>query len=159
MAIACYAVRAFCDWRWSGNRLANSRQQFLVLVVWSIGCLFFLAHVYCAFAFVHDFSHRAAYQHTAEQTQQVIGLNWGGGLFVNYLFTVFWLVDVVACWTRNKKTVFSHPVYLWILHTVFVFLIFNATVVFGPPVWKPVALVVVVLMSALLIRRYLAERK
>ena len=32
----------------------------------------------------HDWSHAAALEHTANQTQDVVGVHWGGGLYFNY---------------------------------------------------------------------------
>src|SRR5687768_15263236 len=52
--------------------------------LWTIACLALLAHVTCAFAFYHQWSHAAAYRHTAEQTAAMTGMNWGGGLYFNY---------------------------------------------------------------------------
>ena len=139
-AIACYAVRALYDWQLPNKRQKAKLDQF-VLVIWTIGCVLFLCHVFCAFAFFHDFSHANAYAHTAEQTRQTTGWDWGGGIYINYLFTVFWVVDVLICWRLKKSTVIGNTVYFWLLHIVFVFMIVNSTVVFGPPVWKPVFLV------------------
>ena len=50
------------------------------------GCAVFITHVASAFAFYHHWSHSAAYEGTARQTAQLTGWNWGGGLYVNYLF-------------------------------------------------------------------------
>src|SRR5258708_5097148 len=35
---------------------------------WTVGCVFFLAHVVCAFAFFHHWSHEEAYRETTRQT-------------------------------------------------------------------------------------------
>src|SRR5258705_11066382 len=62
----------------------------------SFGCAAFLAHVTCAFHFYHGWSHSAAYDETARQTAELVGWNWGGGLFLNYLFALVWLGE--AAW-------------------------------------------------------------
>jgi len=69
-------------------RLAYARRA------WTFGCAFFLAHVIYAFASYHHWSHAAAYRETARQTAALTGWDWGGGIFINYLFGLAWLTDV-----------------------------------------------------------------
>src|SRR6185295_17486741 len=57
---------------------------------WTVGFAAFLVHVACAFHFYHDWSHAKAYDDTARQTAAVTGWNWGGGLYINYLFAMVW---------------------------------------------------------------------
>ena len=52
-------------------------------LAWTAGLIAFLLHVGCAFHFYHGWSHRAAYEATARQTADTVGLAWGGGLYVN----------------------------------------------------------------------------
>ena len=33
-------------------------------------------------------------KNSARQTAEVFGLDWGGGLYVNYAFTAAWVADV-----------------------------------------------------------------
>ena len=99
--------------------------------VWTIGCVFFLAHVVCAFRFYHGWSHAAAYAETARQTGEMTGVRWGGGLFLNYLFAAAWLADVLWWWLASKSFA-RRPRWvgrLW--HGFFFFMVFNGTVVFG----------------------------
>lgn len=97
---------------------------------WTIGCAAFIAHVFCAFNYYHAWSHRAAYRETARQTSEVFGLDWGGGVFVGYAFTVGWVADVVWWWLSPE----SHrrrPQWLTVSwHAFFFFIVFNGTVVF-----------------------------
>src|SRR5207244_1685286 len=58
--------------------------------LWTAGYVALVIHVFCAFQFFHHWSHAAAYAATARQTEQVVGLNWGGGLYVNYAFMAVW---------------------------------------------------------------------
>ena len=60
------------------------------------GLVVFLGHIASAFQHYHQWSHTVAYAETAEQTKEFVGWNWGGGLYLNYLFTLIWLGDVVA---------------------------------------------------------------
>ena len=64
--------------------------------LWLAACVFFVAHVICAFHFYHHWSHAHAIADTAKQTEALIGWAFGDGLYFSYLFTVLWIVD--AAW-------------------------------------------------------------
>src|SRR5262245_48127869 len=51
------------------------RRVRIARLFWTAGCLFFLAHVVCAFHFVHSWSHDAAYAATARDTAALFGLD------------------------------------------------------------------------------------
>ena len=68
----------------------------LLRLIWTLGFGFFLLHLIAAFEFVHDWSHQNAWDHTSEQTFEMTGLRWGGGVYFNYLFTAIWLFDVIT---------------------------------------------------------------
>src|SRR5262245_38288781 len=98
---------------------------------WTMGCLFFIAHVVCAFGYYHGWSHTAAYVETARQTEELTGFRWGGGLYLNYLFGAIWLLDVVMWWRRADSPK-SRPRWLTRLwQGFFLFMVFNGAVVFG----------------------------
>src|SRR5687767_13213248 len=63
-------------------------------LAWTVACAALLAHVACAFHFYHGWGHGAAYLDTARQTNEVFGLDWGGGLYVNYALMAGWVMDV-----------------------------------------------------------------
>jgi hypothetical protein len=115
----------------------------LARVAWTAGCLVYLAHVFCAFHFYHDWSHSTAYQETARQTADTVGLEFGAGLFVTYAFTVAWVTDVTAWWARGLDSYLRRSrILLFIWHAFFAFIVFNGTVVFesGPSRWFGLAL-------------------
>src|SRR5262249_40927465 len=99
--------------------------------LWTAGCLVFLAHVVCAFEFVHHWSHSAAYAYTARQSAEITGRNWGGGLYLNYLFTLIWLADT-GWWWLSAKSYESRPRWIdWPVPAFLAFMAFNATVGFA----------------------------
>jgi hypothetical protein len=100
-------------------------------VLWTLGCGFYLAHIVCAFGFFHHWSHAAAYDETARQTRELVGWNWGGGLFVNYLFTLVWGADVLWWCLAPAGHARRSPPATALIHGFFFFMIFNGTVVFG----------------------------
>lgn len=101
-------------------------------LLWTLACIALLAHVASAFYFYHGWSHEAAYRDTARQTDEAVGINSGGGLYVNYALLILWIVDVIWWWSagleayRSRATIISVA---W--HGFLIFIVFNATVVFG----------------------------
>ncbi|RBP44221.1 hypothetical protein DES53_10440 [Roseimicrobium gellanilyticum] len=120
-------------------------------VRWSAGAVVFLAHVICAFHFVHHWSHADAYASTAKQTYELAGLDWGGGVYFNYVFTALWVVDAVWWWVSPVSHEKRHRLILYALHGFMAFMWFNGTVVFGREAtrWVGVAGFAVVGMSLL----------
>jgi hypothetical protein len=105
--------------------------------LWVLGCLSFLIHVAAAFHFYHHWSHVQAMEDTRRQTKELTGLDYHGGLWFNYAFGVVWVADCLAwCWDgsgfRARHRVWHLAVQAW-----FLFMIFNATVIFGRGVARP----------------------
>lgn len=99
--------------------------------MWTLGCGAFLAHLWCAFQFVHRWSHDHAYAETARQTGEAIGLNWGGGIYVNHVFAVVWVCDVLWWWVASASYERRLSWIEWTVQGFLAFIAFNATVVFG----------------------------
>jgi hypothetical protein len=100
-------------------------------IIWTLASISLVAHVVCAFQFYHGWSHASAYLETARQTKAVVGLNWGGGLFINYILTIGWILDVGWWWWSGLQSYRQRPWQLlaaW--HGFLIFIIFNATFVF-----------------------------
>lgn len=100
-------------------------------LAWTIAIVGLLAHLFCAYHFYHGWSESAAYRETARQTDEVFGLKWGGGLYINYALIIGWVVDVGWWWVRGVGSYRHRPWFLtaaW--HGFLIFMIFNATVVF-----------------------------
>lgn len=134
VAIACYLWRIFLGFK--RQSLVNNVPARTEVSLWTIGAVSYLVHVACAFEFVHDWSHVAALDHTAQETKRFVGIGRGEGLYVNYLFTAIWLADVIRLWLANLLRSQTNR---WVdvgVHTLFAFIVFNATVVFGPAIYR-----------------------
>jgi hypothetical protein len=108
------------------------RRDAAARIAWTLACAFYLAHVVAAFQFHHHWSHLAAYRETAQQTAEVFGLNWGGGLYFNYALTVIWVADAFWWWRTGLDGYRARSA--WVtggVHAFFGFMFFNAAVVFG----------------------------
>ena len=113
-------------------------------LAFSCGCLAYLLHVAAAFNWYHAWSHALAYADTADQTAALVGLDWGGGLWINYAFTALWIGESVWWWTGRVSHAPRPPRVTWALRGTFLFMIVNGAVVFvdGPMRWVGLAIVV-----------------
>ncbi len=98
---------------------------------WTVGFLMLFVHVACAFQFVHHWSHRAAYETTAQQTAAVTGFDSGSGVWVNYAVLAVWFSDVCWWWLVTSRHESRSRKAEWLLQGFLAFIWFNATIVFG----------------------------
>jgi hypothetical protein len=135
LALCAYAIAA------SALLLAQHRARWLskdcprwlsaARWAWTCACLFLLAHISFAFRYYHGWSHDAAYRDTARQTAEMTGINWGGGIFLNYLLAVAWLADVLYWWLAPERYEQRSSRLTAIWQGFVFFMIFNGAVVFG----------------------------
>ena len=98
---------------------------------WSLGAVLCAVHMILAMGLRHEWSHQSAIESTAQQTQSVYGLYWGGGVYVNYAFLAVWTAEVLW-WRANPRQYFSRtPALTWIVRAFFLIVLFNAAVVFA----------------------------
>lgn len=149
LSVACYLAFVFVSIgpKKSGPKKSDGQRAKTARLLWTAGLLFFLAHLATSFGFFHDWSHVSAVEHTAEQTEAVVGIHWGGGVYFNYLFALIWTFDVVAWWYVGIGWWNRFPGYQIAMHSFFGFIVFNATVVFGPIFWRYVGGLCLLLFS------------
>jgi hypothetical protein len=143
-------------------RLSTAAHRRAGRALWTLGCLTFLAHVLAAFAFYHGWSHAYAYRETARQTRELFSIDWGGGLYLNYLFTLAWMIDAAYWWRAGLDAYDRRPRWVAItLHAFFAFMAFNGAVVFarGATRWIAVAIIVTLALLALLRLRRVRQRR
>ncbi len=128
LALACYLLAVLL--------LLRKASPLLVRRAWSLAWLTYLIHVALAFHYVHNWSHVEAMEHV----RRASGV--GEGLYVSYLFTLLWTLDVGWCWlwpaAHTRRPQWMH----WTLHGFMLFMVFNATVIFEMGIirWPGVAL-------------------
>ena len=140
LALVLYAASAAGR---SGMR-THPQLESWALWSWIAGLCAYLAHVAAAFHYYHEWSHAAAYSDTARQTEKLFGVNWGGGIYFNYGFTAVWLEETLWWWLA-PRSFHARPRYIdATVRAFFLFMIFNAAVVFpsGLGRWLGVGIVV-----------------
>jgi hypothetical protein len=138
-------------WLYAGSEgVQAARGRFFTASRWlnTFGCLVFVAHVACAFHYYHQWSHAAAYADTARQTAAWFGRNWGGGLYLNYLFTLIWLGDAVWSWAFPKSYLGRHKGVAIARRAVFFFMIVNGAVVFARTEIRWLGIVLCLILTA-----------
>ena len=157
LALGLYAA-AQVERRRSASAISGLGLRLLTLS-WGL----YIGHVLLAFDVHYDWSHATAYAETAAQTEVLLGRRWGGGLYLNYLFSAVWGTEM--CWWRWAPESYegrAHRLELAI-RVFFLFMIVNGAVVFvnGPQRWLGVAIVGVLLVAwcpAALLQRRSAPR-
>jgi len=133
-------------------RLSSPNRRPVGRNLWTIGLLWLFVHIGCAFHFYHEWSHRAALDHTAQQTAEQIGWSFAGGLYFNYVFASLWGFDVLWWWCKpetylRRSFALNVGIYGFLL-----FIVFQATVVFASGLTRWTAALVFALMGLLFIR-------
>src|SRR5262249_130341 len=99
----------------------------------------------------------AAYEETARRIEEMMGVYWGGGLYLNYLFAILWTADVVCRWWNP---VCSPPRRIQIAIQVYLaFIAFNASVIFGSGMIRRLGLRPSVLLLILFGLHYIWNKK
>lgn len=137
LAVVCYVGRLLCDVR----RPQTPALKNAAMCWWTVGCAIFMAHVTAAFHFQHAWNHAEAFNYTARRTAEMTGWNSGTGLYINEAFLCLWIADTTIWWWKSDWP--QNRIAYWTVQSIFAFLMTQATAVFGPPLWKPVALLVV----------------
>ncbi|MCA9136721.1 MAG: hypothetical protein KDB00_08180 [Planctomycetales bacterium] len=131
ISVACYVVTVTA--RIHGRHRIPSRS---VVVAWTTGCGFYLVHVLLAFHGFHGWSHSDAEQFTAEETYRMTGIRRGDGIWVNYLFTAVWIVDCARLAVHRRRQAPTSPKLDVATAMFFGLMMFSATVIFGPPIYR-----------------------
>jgi hypothetical protein len=108
---------------------------------WTLATACHVIHVLLAFAWFHQWDHKAAMQHTAERTAAVTGFHWSGGIWFNHLFTLMAVGETALWWIAPGRILARSPRWNRLIYGFFAFMIFNAGVVFvrGPLRWPGLA--------------------
>ena len=119
---------------YSLNLLAHrNREHAVSLLFSSVGLVIFGLHIAFAYHDHYQWSHVVAQRLTTKQTFATTGVNTSVGIYINYLFGLAWLVEVVLRWMHRTNANDTNTWSFWIFHTFVQFMIFNGAIVFAPP--------------------------
>lgn len=114
----------------SGGPIKESGKLIGAKHLWLLGSLFSLIHALAAITFHHHGSHELAFEDTARQTQELIGIRLGAGIYFNYAFVLIWICDAMW-WAAHPGSYLARS--NWLTGLIYGFLIFiaiNGTIVF-----------------------------
>ena len=133
---------------WSAGEALRSR------AFWTAGALLMLAHAVLAFGVFYEWSHAVARDLTMRQTAALTGLQFAGGIYINYLFLIVWLGDAVWWWL-SPRTHAGRPVWASTAIRGFVFfMMLNGAVVFADGWARVLGVSAVALVTARAAARY-----
>jgi hypothetical protein len=144
LALACYVATAVV---WLAR--PGSRWQSFGRWLWTAGCSLFLAHVACAMQFTHEWSHASALAKTARETHELLGFEFGAGIYFSYLFLAVWVADVVWSWF-SPASYLSRP--NWVacaIHGYLLFIAANGAIVFEDGPTRPLGIAALAALAAL----------
>ena len=98
-----------------------------------LGALICVAHIVLTMSHVHGWSHAAAMDTTAAQTNAIYGVRWGGGVYVNYVFAAVWIADAVQRLVAPASFARRSRALVWTLRAFYFVIIVNAAVIFAAP--------------------------
>lgn len=97
----------------------------------ALGALLLVIHIVLAMAVRHGWSHAAAIASTASQTKAVFGIDWGGGLYVNYVFVAVWTAELLWWRLAPSRYELRRPALMWVSRVFYLIVIANAAVIFA----------------------------
>jgi hypothetical protein len=117
-------------------------------MLWTAGALLAGAHAVAALQIVYGWDQQAAIAATARQTAALTGLDWGGGLYVNYAFITLWLTDAALWWRSPARYVNRTRLHRSSLRAIFLFMFINGAIVFANGPGRAVGAIAVVTVIA-----------
>lgn len=124
LALAGWFAGSFA--RAVGPRGGGERTEAVYRFAWLFGAIMIVVHIIASYGLVHGWSHTAAVEATAEESERVTGIEAGWGVYVNFAFAVVWLGYSLAMvlgrrrWPRIDLGVFCFTTMI----------VFSATVIF-----------------------------
>ena len=110
---------------WAVGEVVRSRWA------WALGAVLMVVHSVSAFVTFYNGSHDVARMETMRQTAALTGLEFSGGIYINYVFLLVWLADA-AWWVAAPASYAQRSGALSFAIRGFIFfIIVNGAVVFA----------------------------
>jgi hypothetical protein len=133
----------------AAGELAKSRRYAGAWSISATGAILLAVHIVVAMAVRHGWSLESALEATARQTNDMFGFNWGGGVYVNYVFAMVWIAELFV-WRQWPEGYASRPGWIkWSLRVFYVVIIVSAAVIFATDWrrWLGAAILAVLVLS------------
>ena len=115
----------------AGKRRAAYRR--VAWALWTSGAIACAVHMALAMAVQHHWSHERAVDATAVQVEQVFGVRFGLGFYLNYVFLAVWIGETVW-WRAAPDSYFNRSAAMTVTTRLFFTLILvNGAVIFVQP--------------------------
>lgn len=111
------------------------------LAVSAAGLLLLVVHILIAIGHHHGGSHAEAVAATARLTEQVYGVAFGGGVYVNYAFTAMWAAYLWRWRSHPGEAIDGRRPMVVAVRAVLLAIVVNALVVFASPLTRPLGAV------------------
>lgn len=144
LAVSAWLLRVFIE---ASGRLFASRDR-VICWSWLIGALACVAHTVAAMGFGHCWSLGNAMRFTAMETRRAFDVELPWSVFVNFAFVAFWLIDAVR--EFRSREVRSLGI---VRHGIWLVMMLNGTVVFGPRYWVWIASLTVAVLGLVIWQR------
>ncbi len=126
----------------------------LVRSVWLCGALCAFLHSVGSLFTFHAGSHQEAFDSTARQTEELLGVAFGIGLYVNYVFVAVWFGDAALRWIRRDFYCSLPGWYRTMVYGFLGFIAVNGTIVFKAGWIRVVALAAIASLVFLWWKRF-----
>ena len=125
---------------------------------WFTGSLLSTIHAVASMAYHHQFKHQLAFEDTAYQTQQVIGIAVGIGIYFNYAFVIIWLFDALWLIRFTQSYTLRNRRFDWLVYGYLAFIAFNGAIVFETGLTRWFALLAFTFLAITYVRNTRSEK-
>ena len=113
------------------GEIGKSRRSAWAWSTYATGAILLVIHILLAMAVRHNWSNAAAVEATARHTNDMFGLAWGGGVYVNYVFAAIWIAELFV-WRQWPDGYALRPGWIkWSLRLFYFVIIVSAAVIFA----------------------------
>jgi hypothetical protein len=135
-----------------GEVLGNSKTHIFVVVPWLVGAILSMCHSIGALATFHNSSQAEALESTAQQTEALLGIRVGAGLYVNYVFVVVWLTDAALRLVIPNKYLQFPKSYFYTVYGFLIFIAINGAIVFKEGIIRGIGILCLAILGWLFLK-------
>ena len=112
-------------------RRAGADRRDAARAIFTAGALLLVGHTAIAFQVQHGWSHAAAFDATARRSEELTGVAYGNGIYLNYLFIAVWACESAWWWLDARGYLHRARAIDLGMFAFFTFMVINGAVVFA----------------------------